>query len=354
MHAEGWEFESPWIHEMETLWAPAPHTGLLNRRPANGLGVRLSPFPRRVHGSTGERCDRTAEIEGSTPSGSTTSGWWRVGALLGLEPRVGRFDSCHPDEECRRSSAVERRVANAKIVGSIPIACSTCRRSTAVVQWFCKPKVIGSNPIVGSISPRRCQLAARSFRNREVRGSSPRRGSRVIDLCCMPRRVSYSDVIRAAKLYGHGGLCGVVALAIDEVVFDGRGELVAATNFHVSRLRNHPFVAHVAVKFAGRYYDATGQIAFEDLRGWGMIDPDDPDYWPDEDSNRPRLTADQAEDAVVVPLTAWGDPVSVIRNYTGMLEPWSEVYVTCEELIQCPTRREAVKALRAAKRRLLR
>lgn len=134
LHAEGWEFESPWIHEMETLWAPAPHTGLLNRRPANGLGVRLSPFPRRVHGSTGERCDRTAEIEGSIPFGSTISGCWRVGAPLGLGPRPGRFDSCHPDEECRCSSAVERRVANAKIVGSIPITCSTCRRSTVAVR----------------------------------------------------------------------------------------------------------------------------------------------------------------------------------------------------------------------------
>lgn len=38
---------------------------------------------------------------------------------------------------------------------------------------------IGSTPIVGSSPPRRCQLAARSFRKREARGSSPRRGSHV-------------------------------------------------------------------------------------------------------------------------------------------------------------------------------
>lgn len=102
------------------------------------------------------------------------------------------------------------------------------------------------------------------------------------------------DVIEHAVEHGFtgfGGDCGVAAVAMNKVLFGGRGKYWAAVNAyqwdHDSRLSGH-----VAVAYGGHLWDVDGvwedgAKAFpgdapEDFKSWGMLDPEDPDYsWPD-------------------------------------------------------------------------
>jgi len=86
----------------------------------------------------------------------------------------------------------------------------------------------------------------------------------------------FSRIIKSAQLHGFGGACGSVAVAINRVVFGGKGQLVAASNEHVSALIRQPFLGHVAVLYKGKFYDSSGEIAEEDFIEWGMVDPSDP------------------------------------------------------------------------------
>lgn len=93
---------------------------------------------------------------------------------------------------------------------------------------------------------------------------------------------SFSDKIKALKIYGFGGQCGAAAIDINEKIFDGQGTLVAAVNeFWFERGR---ILGHVAVKYDGKYYDATGEIGEEELLAWGMVDPEDSDVNQESDS----------------------------------------------------------------------
>src|SRR3990172_3630691 len=110
--------------------------------------------------------------------------------------------------------------------------------------------------------------------------------------------------IRAAKLHGFGGECGLVALAINRVVFGGRGVIVVATNWHITNARGTPFIGHVGVRFDDDIYDATGIVDYEDFRAWGMVDHLDPDF--------NYLTEEQAIDGASVDhiyaFAHWGNP----------------------------------------------
>jgi hypothetical protein len=166
--------------------------------------------------------------------------------------------------------------------------------------------------------------------------------------------MKYHEVIRAAHLHGFGGFCGVVALAINEAIFDSKGTLVVATNPHVSRLWRHSFLGHVGVRYRGRIYDAEGVKDYEDFRAWGMVDPQDPEYTsnPDDpdDPDTVWLTDEQAtDDAEVIPLSDLGDPIEVISEFTAYLAEMGAAWG--DDIGACPTYKEAVRKLRAARRR---
>ena len=107
------------------------------------------------------------------------------------------------------------------------------------------------------------------------------------------------EVIRAAQLEGFSGQCGRAAIAINRVVFDDKGRYVIATNPHVNK---HPlwkrqaprgglFMAHVAVEWKGRLFDARGLIDDESLvEDWAIIDPH-------EDWDMLKLAEEEAQDA---------------------------------------------------------
>lgn len=108
-------------------------------------------------------------------------------------------------------------------------------------------------------------------------------------------------VLDAADLDGMGGACGGAALAIQATLLP-KGKLVAAVNaphYHQGRL-----LGHIAVQDrAGRFWDAAGFYPpdaddLEDFREWGMLDPDDPDFfldgWP---------LGERAHEVLIVTLT---------------------------------------------------
>jgi len=87
------------------------------------------------------------------------------------------------------------------------------------------------------------------------------------------------EILRAAGLQGFAGECGRVAIAINRVLFDGKGKYVVATNPHISEHERRMFMGHVVVEWKKRLFDATGVIEDEnDVEAWGMVDHTDPDY----------------------------------------------------------------------------
>lgn len=82
---------------------------------------------------------------------------------------------------------------------------------------------------------------------------------------------------RNHEFEGFGGWCGCAAVAINQVIFRGRGIYVGAANRFF--LRHGRFVGHVAVKFRGKLWDADGRPkTIDEIESWAMLDEHDPDY----------------------------------------------------------------------------
>ncbi len=94
-----------------------------------------------------------------------------------------------------------------------------------------------------------------------------------------PRKLTKADRIailalaREMGLIGDGGECGVTALAINDVLFAGKGKLVAAAN--VALLERHGrFAGHVGVLWRGEVWDSRGAWPRDDFVDWGMVTKD--------------------------------------------------------------------------------
>jgi hypothetical protein len=93
------------------------------------------------------------------------------------------------------------------------------------------------------------------------------------------------DILAIAKRLGfHGinGCCGSAALAINEVLFDNKGQIVMAANSTILH-RNEDFVGHVGVMDEeGVIWDSetvyVGKEGIEDFIGWAVVDPKDDRY----------------------------------------------------------------------------
>jgi hypothetical protein len=80
--------------------------------------------------------------------------------------------------------------------------------------------------------------------------------------------------MRNYKGSGFSGDCGNFAIALNRYL-GGIGEYLGAINSVLWKNGNH-FIGHVALKVGNDIYDYDGKIDFEDLRAWGMLDPEDP------------------------------------------------------------------------------
>ena len=84
-------------------------------------------------------------------------------------------------------------------------------------------------------------------------------------------------VLKRAKLKGFFGKCAEAAIAINDVLFDDEGILVAAVNKWLWENEGR-MVGHVAVEWKGSYWDAEGKKEWERIESWGMLDDSDEDY----------------------------------------------------------------------------
>jgi hypothetical protein len=76
---------------------------------------------------------------------------------------------------------------------------------------------------------------------------------------------------------GFGGGSGEAAVAINRVLFAGRGTLVGALN-EAFLDRGH-MIGHVAVRALGPIWDGDACAkSFDDIEHWGMLDLEDEDY----------------------------------------------------------------------------
>lgn len=88
-------------------------------------------------------------------------------------------------------------------------------------------------------------------------------------------------ILTTAKTLGFesfAGKCGPAAVAINRVVFRGKGTLVAAVNKAFLDHKN-VLIGHVAVLHEGIFWDADATPKEQDdIEHWGMLDFSDPDY----------------------------------------------------------------------------
>jgi hypothetical protein len=95
-------------------------------------------------------------------------------------------------------------------------------------------------------------------------------------------------------LVGAGGACGDTAMAINELLFGGKGEIVAAVNKYLYRYQ-YRAVGHFGVRVGDQIWDYEGAFdgpeGLEEFMAWGMLDPEDPDYgfWTEEDAHEVEL-----------------------------------------------------------------
>ena len=83
-------------------------------------------------------------------------------------------------------------------------------------------------------------------------------------------------ILKRAELEGFGGMCAEAAIAMNEVIFGGKGKLVAAVNKKL--WEEGRFLGHVAVEWEGSYWDADGEKTWDEIESWGMVDENDEDY----------------------------------------------------------------------------
>lgn len=84
-------------------------------------------------------------------------------------------------------------------------------------------------------------------------------------------------VLNRAGLYGFGGECAEAAIAINDVLFNEEGVLVAAVNKWIFENEGRA-VGHVAVQWGDGYWDAEGKKDWEEIESWGMVDELDSDF----------------------------------------------------------------------------
>ena len=90
-------------------------------------------------------------------------------------------------------------------------------------------------------------------------------------------RKNVARIIEAAcenGFSGFGGDCGEAALAINQVLFDGHGQVVGVFN---KALYDHGhYIGHFAVEYNGIFWDADATPkSFDEIESWGMLDTQD-------------------------------------------------------------------------------
>lgn len=106
-------------------------------------------------------------------------------------------------------------------------------------------------------------------------------------------------VLDRAGLYGFGGECAEAAIAINDVLFNEEGKLVAAVNKWLWENEGRA-VGHIAVEWNGEYWDAKGKKDWVEIESWGMVDESefDSDLEEEEKAYSVRMIYLSKKDAI--------------------------------------------------------
>jgi hypothetical protein len=123
----------------------------------------------------------------------------------------------------------------------------------------------------------------------------------MLNMSAEQRLEAVATILAAARedgFEGFGGNCFAAAIALNRVLFGGKGTLVAGLNeFFLAK--GHP-IGHGAVLHDGIYWDADGRPKdADDIESWGMLDHLDPDWIAAARRYRARLTEARASEAAV-------------------------------------------------------
>lgn len=129
------------------------------------------------------------------------------------------------------------------------------------------------------------------------------------------------DILAEAALMGFSGQCGEVAIAINEVLFDGKGEIVGAVNIPLYR-REDRLVGHVGVRAGDAIWDAEGSFdgerGMDEFLAWGMLDPEDSSYafedWDTEPFDADIITLTPERVRELLPMCSTFDPARTLRE----------------------------------------
>jgi hypothetical protein len=114
-------------------------------------------------------------------------------------------------------------------------------------------------------------------------------------------RFQVGKVLHLAKLDGWGGYCAAAAMAINNVLLDGDGVILAAVNKKKyedeGELIGHVVAWEKVVYADGEeddlLWDSSGETSEDVVEAWGMLDP----------SEYPELTEEEAHEAIFIVLT---------------------------------------------------
>lgn len=106
-------------------------------------------------------------------------------------------------------------------------------------------------------------------------------------------------VLGMAELRCFGGGCLPASVAINDILFDGKGELVMSLN--KALWGQAMLVGHAGVRFEDKIWDGegffSGDDGLEEFLSWGMVDFHDPDYGPF------LISEEEASEVCLVPVT---------------------------------------------------
>ena len=106
------------------------------------------------------------------------------------------------------------------------------------------------------------------------------------------------QILEKAEIEGFSGHCAEAAIAINNVLFNGEGTLVAAVNKYLWETKGR-MIGHVVVYYEpdSSYWDTEGEKNWEEIESWGMLDHEDPDYGlPNEEAGYEVIRLEPSEE----------------------------------------------------------
>lgn len=141
------------------------------------------------------------------------------------------------------------------------------------------------------------------------------------------------EILDNARIHTMGGDCVTAAIALNEVLLDGAGEYIIATNLHLNEKYpdqfnfEEPFIGHMAVFYNNYVIDGRGTISQSDFEAFGDVSQDDKDFASSYPDNM-GVDYEEAKDGDIVFL----DDSIQVKNALKNTDPFSSLKEKKERL----------------------